>query len=71
MTSSVIPTVRIDPDGMPDMADGRRSLSDRDLERKARGFSINKDQSKDHSKQKTKPQVSKDILEIEYAMQYA
>ena len=60
--SSVVPTVRIDPDGMPDMTDGRRTFPEREQDRKAKGSSVVKDQLKE--KQKAKPQVGIIITEI-------
>ncbi|XP_065063880.1 tyrosine-protein phosphatase non-receptor type 13-like isoform X2 [Rhopilema esculentum] len=60
--SSTIPTVRIDPDGMPDVADGRRTFSEREPERK-RASSM-KDQSKELSKQKPKPQAKQYTVDL-------
>ena len=60
--SSVVPTVRIDPDGMPDMTDGRRTFPEREQDRKSKGSSVVKDQSKE--KPKAKPQV--DIYYYKY-----
>ena len=55
MAPAVIPTVRIDPDGMPDTSDGRRSLAEKEPDRKR--TSSMKDSAKEQSKQKPKPQV--------------
>ncbi len=62
-----IPTVRIDPDGMPDVQEGRRMSLDRE-QNDRRKPAPSKDHAKEQPKQKPKPQAKQytvDLIKIE------